>query len=312
MIKYSHNGINLLSVLQYKGIGAAWVVSNWRTDITDEQIVELINQSVKGQNTSEKEFDTIRKNVLHIIEQQDAYMDGMVGWLDNDYPFCRGSVKRGDFPIILFYKGDIHLLDNAHHNIAVIGVLTPDGCVVEREKKMVSALLRQNYVIVSGLAHGCDSIAHVQALDEDGKTIAILPSTLKNIIPSQHRQLAQRIVEKGGLLVTEYIEEPSSQLEMRGRYQRRDRLQALFSDAIILTASYDINTEGKDCGSRLAMEYARQYQIPRYVMLDEKSDNANPQFALNRRLLREGNACVLTQNRIATLAQQQGAQLGLF
>lgn len=313
MIEYTHNGINLLTVLQYKGIGAAWVVSNWSKDLTDEQIVKLINQSVKGLHTTEIEFNAIRNRILQVIEQQDdTYIDGMVGWLDDDYPFCRGIIKRSDYPVILFYKGDIHLLDKAHSNIAVIGVLTPEENIVRRERKMVSALLRQNYVIVSGLAHGCDSVAHTQTLEEGGKTIAILPSTLKNIVPSQHKELAQRIVQSGGLLVTEYLEEPTSQLELRGRYQKRDRLQALFSDAIILTASYDINTEGRDCGSRLAMEYARQYQIPRYIMWDEKNDMGNPQFALNKRFRQEGNASVLTQNKIATLVQRWSTQLAIF
>jgi DNA processing protein len=177
---------------------------------------------------------------------------------------------------------------------------------------MVSALLKQNYVIVSGLALGCDSIAHLQTLEENGKTVAILPSPLSNILPSQHKELAARIVETGGLLITEYFAEPQSQMEMRGRYQERDRLQAMFSDAIILTASYDVNTEGNDSGSRLAMEYARQYHIPRYVMYNEALDSTAPQFALNRRILHEGDSQVLTQGRIPSLAQKQNLQLGLF
>ena len=92
---------------------------------------------------------------------------------------------------------------------------------------------------------------------------------------------------------------------MRGRYQERDRLQAMFSDAIILTESYDVNTDGNDSGSRLAMEYAKQYQIPRYIMYNETIDGKNPQFDLNRRLLREGDSQMLKQGMISTLLQQK-------
>lgn len=311
-MKYTQNSINILSALRYRGIGTAWVVSNWRKDLTNKQIVEMINQSTKGDLTSEREFDAIRQNIIQYLETQTEYIDGIIGWLDEDYPHCRGNIKKSDFPIVLFYRGNIQLLSSIYNNIAVIGVLNPEETTIQREKMMVSSLLKQNYVIVSGLAYGCDSIAHKQTLEEGGRTIAILPSTLSHILPTRHRDLALQIVRQGGLLITEYIEEPKSQLEMRGRYQRRDRLQAIFSDAIILTASYDINNEGNDSGSRLAMEYARQYHIPRYVMYNEITDHSNPQFALNRRILHEGESIILTQCKISQLAQKQVPQLELF
>ena len=311
-MKYTQNSINILAAMQYKGIGKAWVVSNWRKNLSDEEIVGLINKATTGDHTYVGEFDLVRQDVMRRVNAQDPFADGLVGWLDDDYPFCRGKAKNGDYPVALFYKGDINLLSAQYSNIAVIGVLKPEESVIHREKRMVSSLLKHDYVIVSGLAHGCDSIAHVQTLEENGKTIAILPSTLENVIPVQHKELAGQIAQKGGLLITEYFEGPKSQMEMRGRYQERDRLQALFSDAIILTASYDINNDGNDSGSRLAMDYARKYQIPRYVMYNEKTDNMAPQFELNRRILKEGDSQLLTQSRIPTLAQKQVVQLGLF
>lgn len=305
MMKYTQNSINILTALQFKGIGRSWIVANWRRDLSDEQIVTMINNSLKDKKISISDFDVERIGVLNRISLQEQCVDGIVGFLDEDFPYCRGNAKKGDRPVVLFYKGDIKLLDTNHSNVAVIGVLKPEESVEQRERKMVSALLKYNYVIVSGLALGCDSIAHRQTLEEQGKTVAILPSPLSNIVPSQHKELAERIVLSGGLLITEYFEEPKSQMEMRGRYQERDRLQAMFSDAIILTASYDVNTEGNDSGSRLAMEYAKQYQIPRYIMYNETIDGKNPQFDLNRRLLREGDSQMLKQGMISTLLQQK-------
>lgn len=311
-MRYSDNSINILTAIRYKGIGKAWIVSNWRKNLTDDEIVELINQSTKGEQTTVSEFNDVRKNIIQRVSRQKDFADGVVGWLDEDYPFCRGNAKKGDFPIALFYKGDISLLNKQRRNVAVIGVLKPEESVIQRERRMVSSLLKYGYVIVSGLALGCDSVAHIRTLEENGKTVAVLPSPLDNVIPNQHKELAQEIVQKGGLLITEYFEEPKSQMEMRGRYQERDRLQAMFSDAIILTASYDVNKDGNDSGSRLAMEYARQYQIPRYVMYNEKTDGLHPQFELNRRILREGDSQLLTQNMIPMLAKQKSVQLGLF
>lgn len=304
-MKYTQNSINILTALQFKGIGRSWIVTNWRNDLSDEQIVTMINNSSKDKRITVNDFDVERIGVLNRISTQKQYAEGIIGLLDENFPFCRGNAKKGDRPVVLFYKGDIKLLDANHNNVAVIGVLKPEDGVEQREKKMVSALLKYKYVIVSGLALGCDSIAHKQALEENGKTVAILPSPLSNIIPSQHKELAEKIVLSGGLLITEYFEDSKSQMEMRGRYQERDRLQAMFSDAIILTASYDVNTDGNDSGSRLAMEYAKQYQIPRYIMYNEGIDIHNPQFDLNRRLLREGYSQMLKQGMISTLLQQK-------
>ena len=304
-MKYTQNSINILTALQFKGIGRSWIVTNWRRDLSDEQIVTMINNSSKDKKITINDFDVERIDVLNRISTQEQYADGIVGFLDEEFPFCRGNAKKGDRPVVLFYKGDIKLLDSNYSSVAVIGVLKPEEGVEQRERKMVSALLKYNYVIVSGLAFGCDSIAHKQTLEDKGKTVAILPSPLSNIVPSQHKELAEKIVQLGGLLVTEYFEDPKSQMEMRGRYQERDRLQAMFSDAIILTASYDVNSDGNDSGSRLAMEYARQYQIPRYIMYNEVIDGNNPQFDLNRRLLHEGESQMLKQGMISTLVQQK-------
>ena len=312
MMKYTQNSINILTALQFKGIGRSWIVSNWRNNLSDEQIVTMINNSLKEKKISINDFNVERIGALHRVSTQEQYADGIVGFLDEEFPFCRGNAKKGDFPVALFYKGDIQLLSSIHQNVAVIGVLKPEEAVIQREQKMVSALLKHNYVIVSGLAFGCDSFAHRQTLDESGKTVAVLPSPLSNIVPAQHKELAEQIVRNNGLLVTEYYENPKSQLEMRSRYQERDRLQAMFSDAIILTASYDVNKDGNDSGSRLAMEYARQYKIPRYVMYNEQLDLKNPQFDLNRRILKEGDSQILTQSRISVLTQKQTSQLDLF
>lgn len=65
-------------------------------------------------------------------------------------------------------------------------------------------LAQRGIVIVSGLALGIDGIAHQAALDAGGTTTAILPTSLEAIYPYSHRSLAERIVQAGGVLITEY------------------------------------------------------------------------------------------------------------
>jgi DNA processing protein len=160
--------------------------------------------------------------------------------------------------------------------------------------------------IVSGLAFGCDSIAHKQALN-GGKTVAILPSALDKIMPAKNKGLAFEIVEQGGLLVSEYFDEHKSAMDLSSRYKDRDRLQALYCDTIILAASYAQDTAERwklfgqklDSGARLAMGFAKDYNIPRAVMYDQNLDANNPMFDLNRELINDGKSVtVLTQKSL--------------
>lgn len=205
--------------------------------------------------------------------------------LDGEFSRCTLPLRTGEMPYLFAYQGDISLLKEIAHNIAVVGVLNPSEKVVVREKKVVAALAQKGFVIVSGLARGCDTIAHRECLACGGKTVAFLPTTLFNIYPKENTALAEKIAESGGLVVSEYVTKPNTRQEMIGRFIARDRLQAMFSSRIILIASY-LKGEG-DSGSRHAMEKAKAYGRERFVMY-RKEDIADPQFGLNRQILQDG------------------------
>ena len=306
-MKYTENAINILTAKTYKGIGRAWIVKNLKGSESVEGIIQLLNN--KSKQTDEITFEDFENRREQIIEQLNKFSDscdGIIAIGDKNFPKYRGDVKQSEQPIFLFYKGDISLLDIENNNISVIGLLNPDEEIEIRERKIVKELVNQNITIVSGLALGCDSIAHQEALN-GGKTIAILPSPLNNILPASNKKLAFEIVDQGGLLVTEYYEDFKSKMELSSRYKERDRLQALFCDTIILAASYSQNSstiwkiydKKLDSGARLAMEYAKNYNIPRAVMYNEKTDINNPMFDLNRQLIKEDKSVIiLTQKNI--------------
>ncbi len=127
--------------------------------------------------------------------------------LDKDFPPLPLPCRKSDKPFLLAYRGDISLLNDRARNFAVVGSLTPTEKILHREKATVAELTEHGYHIVSGLATGCDTAAHVQCLACGGKTIAVLPSTLSNIYPKENTRLAERIVENGGLVLTEYVTE---------------------------------------------------------------------------------------------------------
>ena len=209
---------------------------------------------------TQREFNDHRAQVIEDISLIRDCMDGVISFVDNGFPKVRGRVKGADFPVVLFYKGDINLLTSQYKTIAVIGLLEPTEQIQKVEERVVEMLVNKGAVIVSGLANGCDSIAHIQTLESNGKTIAILPSTLDYILPMRNEILADEIVRNGGLLITEYYKQFSSKKELSGRYIERDRLQALFSDCVVLSASYSKEDKG-DSGSIHAMEAAKKYGI---------------------------------------------------
>lgn len=286
IMKYTENVLNILALKQYKGIGNSWISKNIKGNETVNYIVELLNN--KNNITNIQEFLDVKHLVQAELSTIIPYIDGAIAIGDKEFPNFRGNVKESERPVVLFYRGNIDLLHKNNKNIAVIGVLKPDEYTEYFEKKVVDYLINQNYTIVSGLALGCDSIAHIQALKSKGNTIAILPSSLDEILPASNKYLAENIVANNGLLVTEYYTKAKYK-ELNSRYVERDRLQALFSDGIILSASYAKNDLGNDSGSRHAMNYAKSYSIKRAVL--EPVDN-NIMYDLNRQILHEDDKVI--------------------
>jgi DNA processing protein len=106
--------------------------------------------------------------------------------------------------------------------------------------------------------------------------------------PPSNRPLADEIVKRGGLLVSEYFRGAHSKREFIGRYAERDRLQAMFAEAVVLAASYSQKDYGKDSGSRFAMGKAVEYGVQRYVIYDSMRDSENPMFNLSREAIAAG------------------------
>ena len=305
-MKYTDNALNIITAKTFKGIGRAWINKNLRGNENVETIVTLLNSSSKNGLITFDDFEFSKNQIIKQIETFEESCDGLVALGDKNFPKYRGNVKESERPIFLFYKGDINLLDIENSIITVIGLLNPDEAIETREQKIVAEIVKRDVTIVSGLAFGCDSIAHKQAL-QGGKTVAVLPSPLNNIMPAKNKGLAFEIVEEGGLLITEYYEEFKSSMELNSRYSERDRLQALFCDAIILAASYAQDSANRwkifdqklDSGARLAMGYAKDYNIPQAVMYDPINDTTNPMFDLNRQLISEQkDITILTQKNL--------------
>jgi DNA processing protein len=134
-------------------------------------------------------------------------------------------------PKQLYVIGDVSLLD-ARNLVAFVGTRRPTPYGRHTTELLAGELARDGCIIVSGLALGIDAIAHRAALEQGGRTIAVLPCGLDNVYPASHRQLAAGIVERGGALISEY--EPGTP-PLRNHFIARNRIVSGLSAGLVVT-----------------------------------------------------------------------------
>ena len=252
-------------------------------------------------NRPPRGYEQNREKAQKALADLGNSIDGVITF--KDLGAYKGKIDNKDMPILLTYKGNIDLLKDPNLlKMAVIGTLKPTDNIIKGTQNVVSRLAEQGVVIVSGLAKGVDRAAHEQALATGAKTIAILPSTIKNVYPNEHAELAQRIVQNGGLLISEYFTEPRVQNERVARLVDRDRLQALFSDGVFLVASYSQadKTAGMDVdvGSKYALQKAYEWNIPRIALAGIEND---PYYNMNREVIKSGGISIKNPDDLADL-----------
>lgn len=248
--------------------------------------------SGKGQSEAKKILGPETFTVFRALARS---ADGVISIFDDEFPLVElPEAAAQDKPFLLFYRGDLSLLDMVEKNIAIVGLLKPEEETLQRINALVPRLVARGANIVSGLARGCDQAAHEACLRAGGRTIAILPSPLHRIYPRENARLAREIANGGGLLLSEYYRDVAESWEFSNRATNRDRLQAMFSCCVILAASHDHEAgktgsgsksptrQGGDCGSRHAMEKARSYKRRRAILYDESADSEKPWLGLNR------------------------------
>lgn len=192
-------------------------VSGLVTELNDEEKILFKQELVNSKITLKKNYD-LGISACNILDKE----------------FPKKLYLSTDKCVFLFYKGDINLLSKKL--ISIIGTRKPNNEFIEKGIKISSYFAKKGYVIVSGLALGCDSIAHKTCVEVGGKTIAVLPSSCDNIQPSSNKALAQSIVRSGGLLISEYS---AGTTISKFNYPQRDRIQSLLSSVIVIIQASD-------------------------------------------------------------------------
>lgn len=134
------------------------------------------------------------------------------------YPYMLKNIDNP--PSVLYYKGDLFSC-NLERTLAVVGSRRATSYAKEALKKIVSELINTDICIVSGLASGIDTTAHVAALDNNLKTIGVIASGFDYTYPAANKELYKKIEEGSGAVVTEYY--PTFQ-PIKFRFPQRNRI----------------------------------------------------------------------------------------
>ena len=161
---------------------------------------------------------------------------------DAEYPEALEEIDVP--PAILYYKGDVGLLKT--NCLGVVGTREPSRYGRDYTEKFVEVLAKCSLTIVSGMARGVDSVAHRTALQNDGKTIAVLGCGIDIVYPANNVQLYDDIA-RDGLIISEY---PIGTPSLAYNFPERNRIISGLSRGILITEA------GLKSGSLITAEYA--------------------------------------------------------
>ncbi|TLU65384.1 DNA-protecting protein DprA [Thalassotalea litorea] len=161
-----------------------------------------------------------------------------------------------DPPLLLFVKGDPACLQQ--DQLAIVGPRMATFSAVDIAEEFSYGLSERGLTITSGLALGIDSAAHRGALNQSGKTIAVVATGLDQVYPRHNHDLAERILTSGGAIVSEYV--PGTP-PRAGHFPRRNRIITGMSlGTLVVEAALK---SGSLISARLAMEQNREvFAIP--------------------------------------------------
>lgn len=206
----------------YKKLGSA--VNIWHADpeilhkyIGREKTLNFLD--FKSSKKSDSEISELSNNSVQLINPRSSRWESFFAFI-------------ADKPIILFAKGDVSLLSNNNIiSVAIIGTRKPSEYGKKHTWNFSAALSQNRFCIISGMALGIDSIAHKAALANNGKTIAILGTAIDKPYPSIHRTLYNKILDQGGLILSEF---PSGASVHPSNFIRRNRLISGLSKGLLI------------------------------------------------------------------------------
>jgi DNA processing protein len=161
-----------------------------------------------------------------------------------------------DPPSVLWIRGDAALLNRP--GIAVVGTRQPTPYGLGMAEMLSRDLAHRRLTVLSGMARGVDAAAHKGALEAGGNTVAVWGTGIDVVYPKENKKLAQRIVDSGGAIVSEY---PLGTFPAPQNFPIRNRILSGMSVGVLVIEAGEYS--GTRITARCAMEQNRDvYAVP--------------------------------------------------
>lgn len=203
-------------------------------------------------------------------------------------PVLPAAIQQlADAPLGVRIRGNVALATHPHR-VAIVGSRHPRADSSSCARRLAAQLARSGACIVSGLAIGVDTAAHLGALDCGGSTIAVLGSGLDAVHPASNRELAGRIERENGMLISEY---PPVVPARPHQFAARNRIIAALADMVIVIQAR--HKSGSMITARRALETNADIGvIPGWI--------GDPEFEGSLALIRDGALVVTHADDIRT------------
>ncbi len=268
-------------------LGPGARVKDLLADYKDAKSFYLAGESAwKSKNLSRVAFGKLKRKNPESYHKNIAFcFDHKIYILcpDDEY-YPQRLLEIENYPLVLYVRGDYKIL-NSEKSIAVIGSRTP--CVYGQKAavKIVSGLVKNDYLIVSGGALGIDSVAHKSAIDSGGKTVLVMGCGHGNGYLPENSAL-RKLVASNGALISEY---PPYNPVTQGSFPMRNRIISALSDGVVIVEAADPS------GTFNTANHALEQNKDVFVL---PGDIESGNFAGSNRLITEGAIPVFSSEDI--------------
>jgi DNA processing protein len=205
-------------------------------------------------------------------------------WTPADSEYPRLLLETPNLPPVLYYRGEVDLLENSGEKplVGIVGTRKPSDYGIRWTRQISTALAKNGFTVVSGMAEGIDTETHLATMKAGGRTIAVLGTGVDVIYPPKNRDLYKQILTQG-LVVSEY---PAKTPPDRTHFPRRNRIIAGLSRAVLVMEA------PVKSGALITATYANEYGRDVYA-LPGRIDDYPSQGCL--KLLNQGASLVVKE-----------------
>ena len=239
-----------------------WAIENNVNDFKERNLRELFNQYTPTESLMLLSNQLVSHNYYYddVQNKVQSYLNHSLSneinkfsiMVNKSFQYPESLLRN--YPIGLFYyKGNLDILDSSNEKcVSVVGARTASSEGVSKAKELSKELVKEDYVIVSGLAKGIDTVTHQSAIENKGYTIGVIGTPINECYPKENEKLQNKIAEDF-LLISQvpfykYANEPFK--NRRFHFPRRNKTMASISKATVIVEASDTSgslVQAREC-----------------------------------------------------------------